>query len=91
MKNSNRFIIGAIIALVMIVGSYFAITYGGFSLTGAATNKKECVGADELSYFNACENWEGRKWVDKPETLKILSDVSARQLCDRLLREYKAC
>lgn len=91
MKNSNRFIIGAIIALVIIVGSYFAITSGSFSLTGAATREKACVGADEQSFFNACESWTERGWKDKPAELKILSDSSARQLCDRLLREYKAC
>lgn len=91
MKNNTKFIFGVIILIVILAGAYFAFGSGGASITGAFTGSKECISSDAEDFFDACSSWKASGYKDKPRILKVMTDTSTRQMCDKLFKDYKAC
>ncbi len=91
MKNTIKLLLGTIILIIIIAGAYFTFGSGGFSITGAFTGTKECIKGNDILYFDACEEWRDNGWTDKPAEFRVLSENAARQLCDKLLADYRIC
>ena len=92
MSNTSKLIFLVIIVVVIIAGTYFAFgSEGGFSLTGAFTGPKECITSDAKNFYDTCTSWKNSGYENKPSTLKVMTTTSARQMCDKLLAEYRSC
>jgi hypothetical protein len=91
MSNTSRLVFIVIIVVIIIAGTYFAFgSEGGFSVTGAFAAKK-CVPSDGKNFYNACTVWKNDGYKSKPSALKVMTTTSARQMCDKLLNQYKEC
>lgn len=90
MKKNIKLIFGVVIVVVIITGAYFMMG-SDIPITGAFAGTKECVSSDAKAFHNACSSWKDNGYEDKPATLKVMTDTSARQMCDKLLGEYKVC
>ncbi len=98
MKKVAKLMLSIIVVVIVVGGLYFAFSGNEAPVTGATTaapttsiSGTECVGEDAKTFFNACSDWKENDYSEKPQALKVLDGVSARQLCDRLLSKYKAC